>query len=94
VSYFGYTHDRECWYVSLEQRAGSGDDGSISGVFIGLIYMRPITTYVEFYDHGHTNSSHFSKHLMTWEKGLLLPLKRACSREFQPLIKHDIHFIL
>jgi hypothetical protein len=56
--------------------------------------MRPITTYVEFYDHGHTNSSHFSKHLMTWEKGLLLPLKRACSREFQPLIKHDIHFIL
>jgi hypothetical protein len=50
------------------------------GDFIRSIDMRPKTADTEFYDRGHANRSIFSKHLMTWKKGLLLPWKRASSR--------------
>jgi hypothetical protein len=42
--------------VSLERGAGSGDDGSILRDFVGPIFMRPITLYVEINDCGHAIS--------------------------------------
>jgi hypothetical protein len=39
---------------------------------------------MEFYDCGPTSGSNFSKKLMTWNKGLVLPWKRACSHGYQP----------
>jgi hypothetical protein len=70
--------------VSLERGAGSGEDRSILGVLIRPIFVRPITAYTEFYDHGPASRSNFSKNLMTWKKGLVLPWKRAYSRGYQP----------
>jgi hypothetical protein len=51
--------------------------------FIRSIDIRPKTADTKFYDRGLANRSIFSKHLMTWKKGLLLPWKRACSRGLQ-----------
>jgi hypothetical protein len=70
--------------VSVEWGAGSGDDGSYLGFLIRLISKRPITVYMEFYDRGSASRPNFSKNLMTWKKGLVLPWKRACSRGYQP----------
>jgi hypothetical protein len=80
-------------YIVLSRGAGkasmwawSGDDGSILGVLIRAITVKPITVYTEFYDHGPASRSNFSKNLMTWKKGLVLPWKRAYSRGYQPWI--------
>ena len=39
-------------WLLYELGAGSGDDGSISRVFLGAIYKRPITVNVDSYDRG------------------------------------------
>jgi hypothetical protein len=70
--------------VSRERGVGSGDEGSILEVLIHPISVRPITAYTEFYDHGPTSRYNFSKNLMTWKKGLILPWKRTCSRGYKP----------
>ena len=39
-------------WLLCEPRAGSRDDGSISRVFLGVIYKRPIAANVDSYDRG------------------------------------------